>query len=132
MYTISNELINNAVVVADSLEAAELQAYAVFGMDAIGCNVKGENGDFRCTVCRKAWEQMLAKEFAGAGFSMQDVFNHLALQVYARITFGTVEDTEYVYGEGKTTVIRLSDAGANFLKKCDHLGNYMCKTGFGW
>ncbi len=131
MYTISNDFINDAVVVADSLESAELQAYAAFGMDAIGCNIVGENGDFRCTVCRKVWEQMLADDNF-AGFSMKDVFNHLALQVYARITFGTVEDTEYVYGEGETTVIRLSDAGANFLKKCDNLGNYMCETGFGW
>lgn len=130
-YTISNELIND-VVVAKSLEAAELQAYAIYGIDAIGCNIKAENGDFRCTICRKVWDNLLAENEKFSDFSIQDVYNHLALVAYAWSTFDTVTDVEYDYKEGEIEVTRLCELGMDFLRKSDKLGNYMDEIGFWW
>lgn len=130
MYTISNELIDNAVVVADSLEAAELQAYCAYGVDAIGCSIKGENGDWKGTICRRVWDELLNGRFVE--FTLDDVLTHLVICAYAWVTFDTITSTEYDYREGEIEVTRLCDAGMQFIHKNDRLGNYMDEIGFVW
>lgn len=85
LYTITNtetDIIKNAIY-ADSLEEAYLKALLTYGIDAIGCNVEGENGDFSLHVCNKVWVDMLNRCCPTA--TMVDVFNYCLAFTYMRL-----------------------------------------------
>ena len=129
LYTINNHetgIIDNAIY-ADSLREAEYKAYCTYGVDAVGCNIVGENGDFTMSVCKSVWERLLANEFKG--FTMEDVLMHLKANAYAWLTFGY--ETHYDYSED-CEVHTLAIEGKAYLFDNDNLGNYMRGIGWEW
>lgn len=110
LYTITNtetDIIDNAIY-ADSLTEAYLKALLTYGIDAIGCNVSGENGDFSCHVCNSVWADMLATLCPTA--TMVDVFNYCLAFTYKRL--------------GKLTLEQ--------AKAKSRLWRWMDNTGFSW
>ena len=129
LYIINNsetDIIDNAIY-AESLTEAEYKAYCTYGEDAIGCNIKGENGDFMASVCKSVWERLLKDEFKG--FAMEDVLKHLELNAYAWLTFGY--EKHYDYFE-ECEMRTLTAEGKAYLFDNDNLGNYMRGIGFEW
>lgn len=85
MYSVSNsavDMIDNQIF-ANSMDEAYLKALLTYKLDAVGCNLIGENGDFRANVCRKAWEEMLAELCPTA--TLIDVFNYELAGAYYRL-----------------------------------------------
>lgn len=130
-YTVTNYATElNVPVYANSLTEAEYKAYTTYGMDAVGCNVAcDDNGDFACTVVKKAWEEVLERYFKD--FTMDDVLNHLIVTSYAWLNFEheTYERWDY---DGKTTITTLCKAGFDYIHEHDPLAVKMDEIGFEW
>lgn len=110
MYTVSNsavDMVNNQIF-ANSMDEAYLKALLTYKLDAVGCNIVGENGDCRFNVCRKAWIDMLAELCPAA--SLVDVFNFELAGIYYRL--------------GKLT--------KNEARAKSRLWRWMDNTGFRW
>ncbi len=126
-YTVSFENNNTITVSADSLAEAKLIAYLSHNYEAIGMCVKGENGDFSMTVCRKVWDELLDEQFKG--FTVADVLAHLILGEYVWVNFP--KETYFDYYE-ECEVTSICKEGLAYLKEHDRLGNYMEEIGFRW
>ena len=110
LYIITNtetDIIDNPIY-ADSLTEAYLKALLTYGIDAIGCNIQGDNGDFSCHVCNSVWADMLATLCPTA--TMVDVFNYCLAFTYKRL--------------GKLTLEQ--------AKAKSRLWRWMDNTGFSW
>jgi hypothetical protein len=118
----------NVPVYADSLDMAEYMAYKTYGLDAIGVNiVNDDNGDFKCTVAYKVWDEVLNRYFPS--FTMDDVLNHLMVTSYAWLNFEHIVTHGYDR-DGEYTSERLCDEGFAYIHEHDALSVAMDAIGF--
>ena len=119
----------NCPVYAENINEALYKAYTTYGIDAVGCNISGDNGDFICTVVRKCWDEVLERYFND--FTIEDVLNHLIVTTYAWINFNH-EITHGYDRDGEYTSERVNAAGMEYMRNHDPLGNKMDAIGFAW
>lgn len=110
---------------ASSLEEAYLMALKEDGASAIGANVKGENGDFLCGVCLKAYREAFGDKFTDEDFLEYEIAYNHAWAYGEQYTYESFEDYE------PCTCTRLSDEAMAEIE-ATKLAQYMDEINFMW